>query len=269
MLNLFLRRLVRPERASRLAPPLAGPATAAFLVVVVVLMGMAPGVPGQTTAPRDSVIVLDDFEGYETGAFPGQWVYVSQDQNILSYDEVREQGERFVVMERDGNQFVRSRTENEAHRYTLRNGRDGYDWNLGLHPYLRWRWRVVETPDNADETDSDKNDVAAAIYVTFGTDWLGRPRSIKYTYSSTQPVGTVTGYGPLKVIVVDSAREPGLGRWKTELRDVAADYRQVFGGAPPERPVSITLWTDSDNTGSVAEAHFDDLELLATPRARR
>jgi Protein of unknown function (DUF3047). len=98
--------------------------------------------------------------------------------------------------------------------------------------------------------------------VTFGSDWLGRPKSIKYTYSSSLPVGTTVSFGPLKVIVVDSAREPRAGEWETVQRRIRDDYRQVFGGSPPDRPVSITLWSDSDTTGDEAVVDIDDLELL-------
>lgn len=68
-------------------------------------------------------------------------------------------------------------------------------------------------------------------------------------------------FGPLRVLVVDTGLE-GIGSWKTVVRDVAADYRQIFGGDPPDRPLSITLWSDSDNTNSVGEADFDNIRLL-------
>ena len=110
--------------------------------------------------------------------------------------------------------------------------------------------------------EEKKNDTGAAFYVTFGKDWLGRPRSIKYTYSSTLPVGTVKSYnlGRMKVIVVASGAD-GFGNWMTIERDVRADYCKVFGSEPPARPLSIMLWSDSDNTGHTAEVDFDNIAL--------
>jgi len=203
-------------------------------------------------------VLVEDFERYEPGVFPDRWVFVSSDERILSYDEVRDEGETMVVREENENQFVRLITEGAALRYTLRNDTN-FDWDLRDHPHLQWRWRALHLPEGASERD--KNDTGGAVYVTFGTDWLGRPKSIKYTYSSSLSVGTVVSFGPLKVIVVDSAKEPRLGKWKTERQNVYNDYRQVFGEDPPNRPTSITLWSDSDTTKDSARVDVDDIML--------
>ncbi|WP_232798042.1 DUF3047 domain-containing protein [Salinibacter altiplanensis] len=184
---------------------------------------------------------------------------MDEDEEVRSYEETRDDGETMEVREADGNRFVRLITKGEALRYTKRNGVD-FEWNLQDHPRLRWHWRAHTLPEEASE--KDQNDAGGAVYVTFGSDWLGRPKSIKYTYSSSLPVGTTVSFGPLKVIVVDSAREPDTGAWKTVQRRIRDDYRQVFGGSPPDRPVSITLWSDSDTTGDEAQVDIDDIELL-------
>jgi len=206
-----------------------------------------------------AALVVDDFEDDEPGTFPEGWVFVKEGGGIKSYEESRESGEIVKVKREDGNRFVRLITKGEALRYTKRNG-DDFEWNLDERPRLKWRWRALELPEGASE--KGKNDTGGAVYVTFGKDWLGRPKSIKYTYSSSLPVGTVVSFGPLKVIVVDSAVEPRQGEWQSVERYVINDYRQVFGGDPPNRPVSITMWSDSDTTGDTAKVDIDDLELL-------
>jgi len=213
--------------------------------------------------PTSTPILVDDFEDYTPGTFPDPWVYVESKDEILSYEDSRSEGETVVVREEDGNRFVRLITEGEALRYSLRNDVD-FEWNLKRHPYLEWRWRAHKLPTGASE--KGKNDTGAAIYVTFGTDWLGRPKSIKYTYSSSLPVGTVVSFGVLKVIVVDSAEEPGMGTWKTHRRNVIRDYQQVFGDDPPDEPLSITIWSDSDTTNDEAKVDIDDLRLLPSSR---
>jgi hypothetical protein len=233
-------------------PPLAPPAPA--------LPAPALPAPALPAAPVADSLVLDDFETYAPGTFPDRWTYVVNKRKTVSYEEAREPGESFLVREEDGNQFLRSHVERESHRYTRRNGLDGYVWNLSAHPHLAWRWRVNTFPEGASERD--ENDVAAAVYVTFGTDWLGRPKSIKYTYSTSLAPGTTVSFGPLKVIVVDSVAASETGTWHTAERNVAADYRRVFGDDPPDEPVSITLWSDSDDTNTTAEADFDDLYLV-------
>lgn len=226
-----------------------------------VVLGIAISFPltGSAQNTSSDPIVIDDFESHEVGTFPQGWVFVSESKEIKTYEESRDPGEKVVVKESGDNKFVRLITKGEALRYTKRNGVD-FEWNLEAHPRLKWRWRALELPEGASE--KGKNDTGGAVYVTFGTDWLGRPKSIKYTYSSSLPVGTVVSFGPLKVIVVDSAVEPRQGEWQAVERNVITDYRQVFGGSPPDRPVSITLWSDSDTTGDEAKVDFDDIKLL-------
>jgi len=230
------------------------------------ILGIALCLPltGNAQTTSSSAIVIDRFEDDAPGAFPGGWVFVKSEQDIRSYAETRDAGETVEVREEDGNRFVRLITNDAALRYTKRNGVD-FEWNLKTHPRLSWRWRALHLPEGASERD--QNDTGGALYVTFGTDWLGRPKSIKYTYSSSLPVGTVVDFGNLYVIVVDSAREPRTGEWKRVERNVRQDYRQVFGGSPPDEPVSITLWSDSDTTGDRATVDLDDITLRPPYRA--
>jgi len=235
-----------------------------LLVASIVLGGIAVGASPVSVA-QDAVsgggpsnIVVDRFDEQEVGEPPDGWVFVKSKNEVLSYEEARESGETMVVKEEDGDHFVRLQTENEAFRYSKRNGVD-FEWNFNTHPRISWQWRALHLPEGASE--KGQNDTGGAIYVTFGTDWLGRPKSIKYTYSSALPVGTVVDFGNLYVIVVDSAREPRMGEWQEVTRNVRQDYRQVFGGSPPDRPVSITLWSDSDTTGDWARVDVDDIVI--------
>lgn len=237
-----------------------------ILFVLPFLLGLPPVQPSLQVPADTSAVVVDDFESYTVGTFPGRWIHVTPNKQLKTYAEEREEGEEFLVAEEDGNKYLRIYTENEAQRYTLRNDEEfdeEFNWNLRTHPWLKWDWRARHLPEGASE--KGKNDTGAALYVTFGTDWLGRPKSIKYTYSSSLSVGTVVSFGPLKVIVVDSKKEPRYGAWKTIYRNVVGDYKQVFGGRPPARPVSITIWSDSDTTGDVARVDFDDIMLLPAP----
>ena len=246
----------------------SGPHFSALAIAVLaplLLLGSTP--PDESPLPDTtrSPIVVDNFESYEEGVFPDQWVFVDEDKTILSPEEAFEEGEEFYVVQQGDNQFVRAETRDEAQRWSQRNGTD-FDWNIKEHPWIQWRWRAHRLPKGASERG--QNDTGGAVYVTFGSDWLGRPKSIKYTYSSSLPVGSVVSFGPLKVIVVDSKNEPRFGQWKTVQRNVRADYQQVFGGEPPERPVSITIWSDSDTTNDLAIVDFDDIKLLPPLRRR-
>lgn len=241
---------------------------AILTLTVLVVLAVAPVQAARPAVAQDaadppsatvSPILVDNFESYPVGEFPDDWIFVTSTKEIRSYAEMREPGEEIYVEEEDGNQFMRVITRNEAVRYTQRNGKN-FDWSIERHPRIEWRWRALTLPEGASE--KGKNDTGGALYVTFGEDWIGRPKSIKYSYSSSLPVGTVVSFGPLKVIVVDSANEPGTGKWKTVQRNIIHDYRQVFGGTPPDRPISITVWGDSDTTQSESKVDFDDIKFL-------
>jgi hypothetical protein len=224
-------------------------------VLVFASLGGAGGVQVNAQTSR----IVDDFEQYRVGAVPDGWVRVDSEEKVREAKEALKSGERFEVLEEEGNQFARLYTDGEYIRFSQRNGEE-FEWNLGAHPRLVWRWRALRLPEGASE--KGKNDTGGAVYVTFGEDWLGRPKSIKYTYSSSLPVGTVVSFGPLKVIVVDSAAEPRQGEWQAVQRNVVDDYQQVFGGTPPDRPVSITISGDSDSTKDVSKVDIDDMKLL-------
>ena len=240
----------------------------AYPVSLLVIGSLLLAGPPSSVAPPDTVSerLVDDFESDTVGEAPDGWRFISSDKEVIPIAEALEEGEKFVVKKDGGNRFVRAATRGEAMRFTVRNGHE-IDWSIKERPRLQWRWRAHHLPEGASE--KGKNDTGAALYVTFGSDWLGRPKSIKYTYSSSLPVGTVVSFGPLKVIVVDSKREPGMGSWKTVQRNVVDDYQQVFGGDPPDRPLSVTLWSDSDTTGDYAKVDFDDIKLLPAYRRSR
>ena len=222
----------------------------ALLVGVGLLLGLA--MPG--------VVVVDDFERDAPGSWPARWSYVGRDGRAYEPDHAVRGDERFTVMVEAGNRFLRLYTHDAIHRishFTNRTG--GVRWDIDANPRLAWRWRARRLPPGARESGERLNDVGAAIYVTFGRDVLGRPRSIKYTYSSTLPVGSTLREGALRVVVVSSGRD-GTGAWRRVERDVAADYAALFGGTAPD-PVSVTLWSDTDNTHAEAEVDVDDLML--------
>ncbi len=230
-----------------------------LLVLALTFTGISELVdPPRAAAP----IVVDDFEDGRPGAYPKRWKYLERsNQKPKSFDLVMNDREKFFIVQEEGNKVLRAYTEGESQRISLVNGEAGYDfdWDLRSHPRLRWEWRAHKLPVGANE--EKKNDTGAAFYVTFGKDWLGRPRTIKYTYSSTLPVGSVVKFGPLRVLVVATGAD-GYGDWLTMERDVVADYKRIFRKDPPDRPKLITLWSDSNDTESVAEVDFDNIVLL-------
>ncbi len=231
------------------------------LVLLLALFGLL-STDINPTQYRDGVMI-DDFERYVEGGLPTQWKYIEGRKLVWVEDRHMRPNERFYVVKEGRNKFLRAYSQGEAVHLSMANDRDGFDWDLRTHPVLAWDWRANELPRGAREDESRLNDAGLGLYVFF--DFKGllfkKPEAIKYTYSSTLPVGTILKQDGLRVIVVASGQRE-FGRWMTIERDVVADYRQAFGHEPPDRPLSIRLWSDSDNTNLVGEGDFDNIMLL-------
>lgn len=212
--------------------------------------------------PRASAqVVVDDFEAYAEGGLPTIWKYQKGGRlHDLSERWMRPKERFTVVAEPACGQMLRAYSEGESVHLALVNGDGALEWDVTEHPVLSWEWRANRLPEGAREDRDQLNDSAGAVYVVFSLDGflVKRPKSIKYVYSSTLPVGTEVSYGKLKVVVVSSG---DTGEWKTVRRDVVEDYRRLFGGEPPRRPLSLRLWSDSDNTNQPAEVDFDNIRL--------
>ena len=235
-----------------------------FFVFAIALVSLLSA-PGDYVRYNDGLLV-DDFESYIDGGLPTNWKYIEGRKLVWVQDRHMRPNERFFVVEEGGNKFVRAYSRGEAVHLTMANDRDGFDWDLQTHPYLTWEWRANELPRGAREDKNRLNDAGLGLYVFFDMKGvlIKKPQAIKYTYSSTLPVGTILKQDKLRVIVVASGKE-GFGRWMRIERDVVADYRRAFKGDPPSRPLSIRLWSDSDNTNQVGEGDFDNIRLLESP----
>jgi hypothetical protein len=213
-----------------------------------------------TQTAYGQVLDLDNFESYPEGGVPSRW-QTNHDRTLIPITpDVMRDVESFIIFEEGSNKFVRATTIDQAFRLILTNANQ-FDWNLMEYPRIAWDWRAIYLPQNAREDDDRTNDTGGAVYVTFSNDFIGRPVSIKYTYSSTLPVGSTASYGPLKVIVVASALDD-IGEWKHVERDLIADYQLLFGKTPPHRPLAIMLWSDSDTMNDHAIIDFDNVMLL-------
>lgn len=235
-----------------------------LLIIFLLSSAVAPLAHGQASTScteRRSCSVLEDFERFQVGGLPLGW-YTYQDRKDVRpvNGTLQTDQERFQVMAEGGNQFIRATVVDNAHRIILRSG-EGMDWDVNERPILSWRWRAHELPVGAREDRNKLNDTGAAVYVIFDQDWLGRPRGIKYSYSSTLPAGSTESYGGLKVLVVSSWGEDGLGHWIEHSRDVRADFEALHGRTPPDRPTAIFLWSDSDSVDGKAVVDFDDLQI--------
>lgn len=124
---------------------------------------------------------------------------------------------------------------------------------------IRWRWRVDQLQATADLRKLATEDFGAMIMFVFGEpSFLNRDvPTLGYVWTSTPvPNGSIVRsqrYQTLAYIQLRGRADIGLIR--VEERDVAADYRNVFGKEPGELKF-IALFNDNDQTNEPASALF-------------
>ena len=137
--------------------------------------------------------------------------------------------------------------------------------SLAATPILRWEWKAIAFPSGVDLREWSKTDGTGHIFLVwprFPT--LVRSRLIGYVWDPILPAGTILRSrktGTVTFIVARAGRERQ-GLWVSEERNVADDFRRVFG-EEPEDPKAIALSIDTNDTHSSAEAVVGRLAFVA------
>jgi hypothetical protein len=133
-------------------------------------------------------------------------------------------------------------------------------------PIISWKWRVSKFPKKtkAENLESlEEHDFAARVYVIFPTFFIMNSNVLEYLWAEELPVGTV-GTSPysknIRLMVLENGPAKD-GEWRTEERDIIADYVKAFGEAPKRDIGAISFMTNAEHTGSSAEAMYDDIKL--------
>jgi len=130
------------------------------------------------------------------------------------------------------------------------------------HRYLRWSWKIADTIKGGDEKAKGGDDYAARVYIVFPGKFFWQMKAVNYIWANKLPIGEFVSSpyaADSKMVAVESGNGKA-GQWVTETRDLLADYRRIFGTDPHEAE-AIAIMTDTDNTGSSAEAWFGDIFL--------
>ncbi|MEX0770883.1 MAG: DUF3047 domain-containing protein [Balneolaceae bacterium] len=210
-------------------------------------------------------LLVEDFEKESTGELPTRWFDQKGEKVPAYYTDKNQTRYLYEVMQEDGNKFLRFDGVKGVHlNFPLK---EVENLSIREHPILSWRWRAHILPEGAREDKNSLNDVTASIYVVYSLNWLRIPRVIRYTWSSTLPVGKELSmnFNQMKILVVESGRE-NTGKWKTFERNIYADYRKFFGDHPPNKPLAILILSDGVSTGSPVRADYDNIILKTAGR---
>lgn len=144
---------------------------------------------------------------------------------------------------------------------------------------LQWRWKVDRILDRADMDEKMADDHSARLYVFFDVpleslSFADRAKiklarslggadvptaALCYVWDNKHRVG-YTAWSPftqrLRKVVLQSG-PGGIGQWRSETRDVAADFKEAFGFDAPA-VTGISFGNDTDNTDDRVTTWFGD-----------
>ena len=209
-------------------------------LVAVALLGLA------MVASADRAVVIEDWTANRVGqrGIPSGWTGEGFGRRA-DYD---------FTIEQAGEARVLHLKSNDEHSTIVRDITGKV--RLKETPILEWTWKANILPTGGDVRRNESTDIAAQLYVIWPRfPALLRSRIIGYVWDATTPAATMVKSektGTVTFIVLRSGTKD-LGKWLTERRNVAEDYRDIFGEFP-ENPTAITISIDSNDTHSTAES---------------
>ncbi len=218
------------------APHVARAFAAALAVVIVLTIALA-GAAAQTPGLH---LLANGLAGWEERSFDGHTAYTLQSVG----------GEPVLRAEARGTASGLYRERPVA---------------LDAWPVLRWSWRADTLPGAGDERARSGDDFALRVYVVASDPvFFWRTRAVCYVWSAGARRG-----GSWRSPFTDNVRMLALrgpgdapGEWRDERRDVAADFRRLFGDAPATID-AVAVMTDGDQTGGVARGAYRGLRFEA------
>lgn len=141
------------------------------------------------------------------------------------------------------------------------------NFNPRKNPMVGWRWKVVRFPEKQTPRREgagwlENEDYAVRFYIIFPRFPIFRLQCLEYVWDRKLPAGTVLtnpNFKNLKIIIAESG-EQNLGKWVRLERNVYEDFKKIFGREPGSAG-AIAVMTNSDNTQSIAEAQYNDIEV--------
>ena len=216
------------------------PRNAFIGLVAVALLGLA------MVASADRAVVIEDWTANRVSqrGIPSGWTGEGFGQRA-DYD---------FTIEQAGEARVLHLKSNDEHSTIVRDITGKV--RLKETPILEWTWKANILPTGGDVRHKETTDIAAQLYIIWPRfPALLRSRIIGYVWDATTPAATMVKSektGTVTFIVLRSGTKD-LGKWLTERRNVAEDYRDIFGEFP-EDPTAITISIDSNDTRSTAES---------------
>jgi hypothetical protein len=131
-------------------------------------------------------------------------------------------------------------------------------------PYIKWDWKVIKFPDRQSQESLDEKeefDFAMQVYVIFYARSMLAARAIQYVWTEDIPAGSVADSPYTKNVKIMVLQSGEAEVWHREERDIAQDYLELFGEELDRDIMAVSFMSDSDSTGTTAEALIKNIEL--------
>ena len=196
---------------------------------------------------RVEIASVENWARHEIGAhgIPAGWRAYETIGGRAVYD--------FTVVEDQGHRGLRLRSRGD-HSTIARRLRI----SLKATPLLEWSWKMIQFPAGADVRRKETSDLSGHLFVVWPRQpAMLRSRLIGYVWDEKIPSESVEASrktATVTFIVVRSGKTEAT-TWITERRNVAEDYRRIYG-EDPEDAGAVALSIDTNDTRSSAEAVF-------------
>jgi hypothetical protein len=220
--------------------------------------------------PRADPRLVGAFSTLEPGGkIPGIW-------EPMTFSGI-ERHTQYSLIQEDGRTVIIAHSRNAASGLIRSLRADPADY-----PVIQWQWKIDQVLEKGDASTRQGDDYAARIYVAFAFDpdqasWWERVRhksaaalsgkevpgsALNYIWANRAPKNSIltNPYLPESMMVAVQSGNTHAGRWITEQRNIAEDYRQAFGRTPPEI-IGIGIMTDTDDTGEKTIGYYGDILL--------
>jgi hypothetical protein len=222
----------------------------ALLAAAVIALGAAPLLQAQGTA-----IVVEDWSKQPIGkaGIPDGWQGQTWGSPKYDFHIVAEGSQRSIHLKsRDDGSTISKEIKIDVKQY----------------PFLQWQWKAVALPKGGDSRHKETDDQACQVYVTFPRfPKLVRSRIISYVWDTTAPAGTIVQSEKTSLVtyVVLRSGAGEAGKWITETRNVAEDFKKIYGQEPGEPAEAISISIDSNDTHDRAECFVGEIAFRKHP----
>lgn len=166
----------------------------------------------------------------------------------------------YELVQLDGTRVLKGSTEGAA---SILYREETID--ISKTPTISWSWKIEGVYDDIDEKSKSGDDFPARLYVVTKTGILPwQTLALNYVWSSEQGVGDSWSNpftAKAKMIVVQSGNS-NAGKWVTQSRDVAADFKKYFG-KDIKKIDGYAVMVDGDNADKNGTAWYADISFSA------